>query len=630
MPGWMSSPTGETPPTSARGRKGGGRAHTSSFGDPSQPSWLNETTPRAAPSVTSWTATGEGDPLLPNKDTYVDIGLPRRHFKGPLGKRYSTDMLCFLLFGLYMVGMVALGIVAFVQDGLSDKAIYLTEGVDFQGHGCGSNGAVFYPHYQSHPDFGICVSECPNETSRVQVTLPVLASLSSNASNVIGATNMDAANATTSSTTVMRTVTFPGYATIKQGYVCAPVGALDAVVADTTQLNDVFGLYIGAIRENWEPLLYSAGTCLGLATLYLILLRFGGCFILGLSVVAFQAALVAAAVYIWSLSTNDTLDRHAQNILLIAAVFLVCGAMAYFLAVVVLVQRLLLAGKYLVFGTRVFSQMNKMVLIPFLYSFALVAALAWGLAVTVCLFTAGTTIDVPETIPVESTHAPVTVLVRSFERDSTLRWLFVYHAFGMYWLVSVLLALVDMTVAMAVAVWYFTPTDRQTKAKAFDVADPVQFSISTILKYHVGTAAFSALVVAPVRYIRNFFMYIDANKEVEAGGNWFSQLSSTLCCGKLIICSATSVIAWTMLVDKAALSDVVVPMSVIVLGSYAIAHTFMTLYETTINVLLLSFAMDESMNGGRNRAEFAQADFTKYVYTDSFCGGNMMVSLVGQ
>ncbi|RLO05759.1 hypothetical protein DYB28_007475, partial [Aphanomyces astaci] len=406
MPGWMSSPTGETPPTSARGRKGGGRAHTSSFGDPSQPSWLNETTPRAAPPVTSWTATGEGDPLLPNKDTYVDIGLTRRHFKGPLGKRYSTDMLCFLLFGLYMVGMVALGIVAFVQDGLSDKAIYLTEGVDFQGHGCGSNGAVFYPHYQSHPDFGICVSECPNETSRVQVTLPVLASLPSNASNVIGATNMDAANATTSSTTVMRTVTFPGYATIKQGYVCAPVGALDAVVADTTQLNDVFGLYIGAIRENWEPLLYSAGTCLGLATLYLILLRFGGCFILGLSVVAFQAALVAAAVYIWSLSTNDTLDRHAQNILLIAAVFLVCGAMAYFLAVVVLVQRLLLAGKYLVFGTRVFSQMNKMVLIPFLYSFALVAALAWGLAVTVCLFTAGTTIDVPETIPVESTHAP--------------------------------------------------------------------------------------------------------------------------------------------------------------------------------------------------------------------------------
>ncbi|ETV85254.1 hypothetical protein, variant 1 [Aphanomyces astaci] len=672
MPGWMSSPTGETPPTSARGRKGGGRAHTSSFGDPSQPSWLNETTPRAAPSVTSWTATGEGDPLLPNKDTYVDIGLTRRHFKGPLGKRYSTDMLCFLLFGLYMVGMVALGIVAFVQDGLSDKAIYLTEGVDFQGHGCGSNGAVFYPHYQSHPDFGICVSECPNETSRVQVTLPVLASLSSNASNVIGATNMDAANATTSSTTVMRTVTFPGYATIKQGYVCAPVGALDAVVADTTQLNDVFGLYIGAIRENWEPLLYSAGTCLGLATLYLILLRFGGCFILGLSVVAFQAALVAAAVYIWSLSTNDTLDRHAQNILLIAAVFLVCGAMAYFLAVVVLVQRLLLAGKYLVFGTRVFSQMNKMVLIPFLYSFALVAALAWGLAVTVCLFTAGTTIDVPETIPVESTHAPVTVLVRSFERDSTLRWLFVYHAFGMYWLVSVLLALVDMTVAMAVAVWYFTPTDRQTKAKAFDVADPVQFSISTILKYHVGTAAFSALVVAPVRYIRNFFMYIDANKEVEAGGNWFSQLSSTLCCcciwcfnqfivfickesyfvtaiegtsfysaarvahglitshilrvgainrignasvllGKLIICSATSAIAWTMLVDKAALSDVVVPMTVIVLGSYAIAHTFMTLYETTINVLLLSFAMDESMNGGRNRAEFAQVDFTKSV-----------------
>ncbi|RLN97615.1 hypothetical protein DYB28_006288, partial [Aphanomyces astaci] len=142
-----------------------------------------------------------------------------------------------------------------------------------------------------------------------------------------------------------------------------------------------------------------------------------------------------------------------------------------------------------------------------------------------------------------------TVLVRSFERDSTLRWLFVYHAFGMYWLVSVLLALVDMTVAMAVAVWYFTPTDRQTKAKAFDVADPV----------HAARVAHGL--------ITSHILRVGAINRI---GN------ASVLLGKLIICSATSVIAWTMLVDKAALSDVVVPMSVIVLGSYAIAHTFMT------------------------------------------------------
>ncbi|ETW03417.1 hypothetical protein H310_04884 [Aphanomyces invadans] len=498
MPSWMNSPTGETPPPSARGRKGGGRAHTSSFGDPSQPSWLNESTPRAA--TTTWTGSGEGDPLLPNKDTYVDIGLTRRQFKGPLGKRYSTDMLCFLLFVVYMVGMVALGIVAFVQDGLTEKAIYLTEGVDFRGRGCGPSGAVFFPHYQTNPDFGVCVTSCPIQGINVDVTLPVLSSAAwVNVSDVIASPVPPAvANATTSMSTTFQSVSFPGYDTIKQGYVCAPKEALDAVSADTSQLNDVLGLYIGGIRQNWEPLLYSAGICLGFAIVYLILLRFGGCFILGLSVVSIQVALVVAAAYVWSLSTNDGLDRHAQNILLIVAVFLVCGAMAYFLAVVVLVQRLLLAGKFLVYGTRVFSNMNKMALIPFAYAFALVAVLAWGLSVAVCLFTAGTAVDVEEAIPVES-GGTVTVLVRSFQRNTTLRWLFVYHAFGMYWVVSVLLALVDMTVAMAVGVWYFTPTDRQTKAKAFDVADPVQFSMTTIVKYHVGTAAFSALVVAPVR-----------------------------------------------------------------------------------------------------------------------------------
>ncbi|RHY27240.1 hypothetical protein DYB32_006925 [Aphanomyces invadans] len=599
-------------------------------------------------------------------------------------------MLCFLLFVVYMVGMVALGIVAFVQDGLTEKAIYLTEGVDFRGRGCGPSGAVFFPHYQTNPDFGVCVTSCPIQGINVDVTLPVLSSAAwVNVSDVIASPVPPAvANATTSMSTTFQSVSFPGYDTIKQGYVCAPKEALDAVSADTSQLNDVLGLYIGGIRQNWEPLLYSAGICLGFAIVYLILLRFGGCFILGLSVVSIQVALVVAAAYVWSLSTNDGLDRHAQNILLIVAVFLVCGAMAYFLAVVVLVQRLLLAGKFLVYGTRVFSNMNKMALIPFAYAFALVAVLAWGLSVAVCLFTAGTAVDVEEAIPVES-GGTVTVLVRSFQRNTTLRWLFVYHAFGMYWVVSVLLALVDMTVAMAVGVWYFTPTDRQTKAKAFDVADPVQFSMTTIVKYHVGTAAFSALVVAPVRYIRNFFMYIDDHKEADMTGNWFGQLCSTLCCcciwcfnrfivfickesyfitaiegtsfysaakvahglitsrilrigainrignasvllvryhglfsirdgqmivqGKTLICSATTAVAWTLMANKTSPSSIVVPMVVVALVSYAIAHTFMTLYETSINVLLLSFALDESMNGGRNRAEFAQADFTKYV-----------------
>ncbi|KAF0686156.1 Aste57867_22008 [Aphanomyces stellatus] len=662
MPSWMTSPTGETPPNSGRNRpRGTARGHSSSFGDPNQPAWLNETTPRAAPgSSGSWRGSGEADPLLPNKDTYVDIGLTRRQFKGPLGKRYSSDVLFLIFFVVYMIGMVALGIVAFVQDGLSDKVIYLTEGVDFQGRGCGDN-YVFFPHYDTFPDFGVCVSACPKAGDSIHALLPIAAPLNASV-EVVGAP----ANTTT------RNVAFPAYDTVKKGFVCAPVDAVDAVSADTTQLNDTFGVYIGAIRSNWEPILSSCGIGVGLAAVYLILLRFGGCFIMSLSVVAVQVALVAAAVFLWTLAgQDDVYDRHAQNLLLIFAVSCVCAAMVYFLAVVVMVQRLLLAGKFIVFATKVFSHMNKMLLIPFFYTFLLVAALAWGLAVTVCLFTAGTFVHINDAIPVSDTHT-VNVLVRSFQHDQTLRWCFLYHAFGMYWLISVILALVDMSVAMAVAVWYFTPTDRATKTKAFEVTDPVQFSLQSILSYHVGTAAFSALVVAPVRYVRNFFMYIDDHKDTEASGNVLAQAFSTACCcciwcfnqfivfickesyfitaiegtsfysaakvahglitshilrvgainrignasvllGKIIVCGATTAITWTLMEDVSSVPAVLVPMIIVVLMSYAVAHTFMTLYETTINVLLLSFALDESMHGGRGRGEFADGDLTKAV-----------------
>ncbi|KAH9197259.1 hypothetical protein AeNC1_000741 [Aphanomyces euteiches] len=658
MPGWMNSPTGETPPSSRNGGKTAGRGHSSSFGDPSQPSWLVDSTPRHAPSSSvSWKGSGEADPLLPRKDTYVDIGLTRRQFKGPMGKRFGSDMLFLIFFAVYLVGMLALGIVAFVQDGLSDKVIYLTEGVDFQGHGCGATGAVYFPIYQTNPDFGLCVAECPVGGETITATVPLAPS---------GNSSVDA-------NVMTQIVPFTAYNTTKRGFVCAPIDSIDAVSADTTQLNDVLGLYIGAIRLNWEPILYSCGIGMGLATVYLILLRFGGCFVLSLSVIAIQVGLIAGAVYLWILSTKEDIypDRATQNFFLISAVFVVCGAMAYFLAVVMMVQRLLLAGKFISFGTKVFAQMNKMLLIPVFYTVLLILALAWGLAVTVCIFTAGKSVQSEETIHVPNSD-DLNILVHTFDRDVTMRWFFLYHAFGMYWLVSVLLALVDMSVAMSVAAWYFTPTDRQTKKKTFEVSDPVQYSMQSILQHHVGTAAFSALVVAPVRYIRNLFMYIDDNKDAEATGNLFAQMFSTLCCcciwcfnqfivfickesyfitaiegtsfysaakvahalitshllrvgainrignasvllGKVIVCASTTAISWYLMDDSSSLSKVLVPIIIIVLISYAIAHTFMTLYETTINVLLLSFALDESLNGGRGHGEFADADLTKAV-----------------
>ncbi len=112
----------------------------------------------------------------------------------------------------------------------------------------------------------------------------------------------------------------------------------------------------------------------------------------------------------------------------------------------------------------------------------------------------------------------VNVLIQSFQFNTALRWCFLYHVFGIYWTFTFLLALVEMSTAMAVSVWYFnfastditTKTTHQRIYQSCDTADPVGFAIVSTTTYHLGTVAFSALVVAPVRYLRSAFMSFQA------------------------------------------------------------------------------------------------------------------------
>ncbi|OQS00440.1 choline transporter-like protein [Achlya hypogyna] len=631
MPSWMYSPTGETPPRSNKSSS----SSRNSF-DAMNPPWMSS----------------ESDPLLPDKDTYAEIGLARRKLLGPTCVRGLTDVIFLVLFVVYWIGMIALGIVAFVQDGLTHKMQYLTEAMDYRGVGCGTNASVYYPLWQSNPDFGLCVASCPHVGDEIRVHVPWVPVTN----DTILAPGTVASNTTLPGKDHL--LTFAAYETVQSGFVCAPNGT-EAFkdLPHVSQLNDVVGQYIGGIRENWQQLLQACGLAVGLACVYLIVLRFFGCIVLGLSVVGVQVALLLAAVQAWIFSSTSAFDRSTQNAFLVLAVLLLCGAMLFFFLVVLMVQRLLLAGKFMVFGTRVLYQLPKLLLLPFFHTFLLFLVFIWGLAVTVCLFGAGETVLVQETLKLSATES-VPVQVASFQRNPMLRWFFLYHAFGIYWAVTTILSMTEMTTAMAVALWYFAPTDKATKEKAFEVADPVKYAVEGILANHVGTAACSALLVAPIRYVRNLFMYIENVQDSESVGSGLANLFSTLfcCCiwcfksfvifiskeasfeahllisshllrlgsvsrignasvllGKVIICTGACLGAYILMDADDTWTGMAIPMLAIALFSYAIAHTFMSLYETTINVLLLSFTLDEVSNGGRGKSQFAEPDLLKAV-----------------
>lgn len=81
------------------------------------------------------------------------------------------------------------------------------------------------------------------------------------------------------------------------------------------------------------------------------------------------------------------------------------------------------------------------------------------------------------------------------------RGIFAYHIFGGLWVSQFLISMEYLMVAGAVASWYWRPP----KKKRFVVGLPVSQAILRTIVFHTGTAAFGSLIVATIEFIRIMF-----------------------------------------------------------------------------------------------------------------------------
>ncbi|KAF4315599.1 hypothetical protein JM18_009202 [Phytophthora kernoviae] len=294
-----------------------------------------------------------------------------------------------------------------------------------------------------------------------------------------------------------------------------------------TQLQDTAGRFVGALGN---VLTIATGISLSTAAFYLVLLRYCGCISVLLSTLGIEVTLAYSSYRLLN-ATADPLpyanDPAMLSFLQISAVAMCCAAILFLLFAAVMMSRLLLAGAFITHASRALSQLKRLLVLPFISYVLLLVLFGWGILVTVSLFGAGETSTRIATI---SANSPSTIRVEteSFQVSTKLRWLFLFHAWGMYWSVNFLLSIVEMITATAVSLWYFSPENRVTGLKDFEEADPVSYSAHTIVNYHLGTLALSSGVVAPVEHIRSFFLYLENKNEFDA--NTFTELAAKCCC----------------------------------------------------------------------------------------------------
>ena len=97
-----------------------------------------------------------------------------------------------------------------------------------------------------------------------------------------------------------------------------------------------------------------------------------------------------------------------------------------------------------------------------------------------------------------------------------MRYIMLYHFFGLLWTNQVIQGSAIMTIAGAVAKWYFAgPHDDDEVEKPEDYSErlnkPLLKSCCRTARYHVGTVMFGGFIIASVQFVRAIMEYVDAN-----------------------------------------------------------------------------------------------------------------------
>ncbi|XP_077870007.1 choline transporter-like protein 2 [Saccoglossus kowalevskii] len=164
-----------------------------------------------------------------------------------------------------------------------------------------------------------------------------------------------------------------------------------------------------------------------------------------------------------------------------------------------------------------------------------------------------------------------------------------YNLFALVWLLNLVMAFGEMSLAGAFASYYWAFT------KPDDIKSlPVIRSMWRSIRYHLGSLAFGSLVLTFLRFIR-----------------WFLQLlEKKFIFGKLLVVLTVILPAFYILSGQVTFiedSDVVVmpdlnyvwvPFLLIIIGAYIIASCFFGVYDMAVDTLFICFLEDLERNDG--------------------------------
>uniref|UniRef100_A0A8C8HV44 Choline transporter-like protein n=1 Tax=Oncorhynchus tshawytscha TaxID=74940 RepID=A0A8C8HV44_ONCTS len=345
----------------------------------------------------------------------------------------------------------------------------------------------------------------------------------------------------------------------------------------------------------------------------------------------------------YRLTEEAEMSRDNAQVLLVYAIAATVFTVILLLLMLFMRKRVALTIALFHVAGKVFIHLPLLTLQPFCTFLALL--LFWFYWSLVLLFL-GTTGN-----PVQNEETGLT----EFRLTGPLQYMTWYHAVGLIWISEFILACQQMTVAGAVVTYYFTRDKNKLPVT------PILSSSLRLMRYHLGTVAKGSFIITLVKIPRLFLMYVHNQLKGKENACARCMLKTCICClwclekclnylnqnayaatainstsfctsardafvilvenalrvaainavgdfvlflGKILIVTSTAFAGVLLLNYQRDYAEWVLPLIIVCLFAFLVAHCFLSMFEIVVDVLFLCFAIDTKYNDGTPGREF--------------------------
>uniref|UniRef100_A0A2K5JJP0 Choline transporter-like protein n=2 Tax=Colobus angolensis palliatus TaxID=336983 RepID=A0A2K5JJP0_COLAP len=505
----------------------------------------------------------------------------------------------------------------------------------------------------------LCVAACPRQELKTLSDVQKFAEMNGSA---LCSYNLKPSEYTTSSksSVLCPKLPVPASAPIPFFHRCAPVNiscyakfaeALITFVSD----NSVLHRLISGVMTSKEIILGLCLLSLVLSMILMVIIRYiSRVLVWILTILVILGSLGGTGVLWWlyakqrrspkETTTPEQLQIAEDNLraLLIYAISATVFTVILFLIMLVMRKRVALTIALFHVAGKVFIHLPLLVFQPFWTFFALVLFWVYWIMTLLFLGTTGS--------PVQNEQGFV-----EFKISGPLQYMWWYHVVGLIWISEFILACQQMTVAGAVVTYYFTRDKRNLPFT------PILASVNRLIRYHLGTVAKGSFIITLVKIPRMILMYIHSQLKGKENACARCVLKSCICClwclekclnylnqnaytatainstnfctsakdafvilvenalrvatintvgdfmlflGKVLIVCSTGLAGIMLLNYQQDYTVWVLPLIIVCLFAFLVAHCFLSIYEMVVDVLFLCFAIDTKYNDGSPGREF--------------------------